>query len=130
MYGLKRKIKMAKKKQLPEDSILNSADLDGDGIVTDEELNKHERMIRMENEDKKEDAQRNMAWFALSGMLLYPLAMIISAIADLQSAVDALSDIAPTYFVSVAALVAAFFGKEAYVKSKDASASVKKEEKW
>ena len=44
---------MAKKKQLPEDSILNSADLDGDGIVTDEELNKHERMIRMENEDKK-----------------------------------------------------------------------------
>ena len=88
---------MAKKKQLPEDSILNSADLDGDGIVTDEELNKHERMIRMENEDKKEDAQRNMAWFALSGMLLYPLAMIISAIADLQSAVDALSDIAPTY---------------------------------
>jgi hypothetical protein len=31
---------------------------------------------------------------------------------------------APTYFVSVAAIVAAFFGKEAYIKSK--SAEVKK----
>jgi len=33
---------------------------------------------------------------------------------------------APTYFVSVAAIVAAFFGKEAYVKSKNAEVSIKK----
>ena len=31
-----------------------------------------ERMMRLENEDKKQDAQRYMAWFALWGMLLYP----------------------------------------------------------
>jgi len=128
MY-LQRKTKMANKK-LQQESKYEKYDLDGDGIVTDAEFEMDQKLIRLENEDKKEDAQRHMAWFALSGMLLYPLAMIISAIADLQSAVDALSDIAPTYFVSVAALVAAFFGKEAYVKSKDASASVKKEEKW
>ncbi len=128
MY-LQGKIKMANKK-LQQESKFEKYDLDGDGIVTDAEFEMDQKLIRLENEDKKEDAQRHMAWFALSGMLLYPLAMIISAIADLQSAVDALSDIAPTYFVSVAALVAAFFGKEAYVKSKDASASVKKEEKW
>jgi hypothetical protein len=128
MY-LQRKTKMANKK-LQQESKYEKYDLNGDGIVTDAEFEMDQKLIRLENEDKKEDAQRHMAWFALSGMLLYPLAMIISAIADLQSAVDALSDIAPTYFVSVAALVAAFFGKEAYVKSKDASASVKKEEKW
>jgi hypothetical protein len=128
MY-LQGKTKMANKK-LQQESKYEKYDLNGDGIVTDAEFEMDQKLIRLENEDKKEDAQRHMAWFALSGMLLYPLAMIISAIADLQSAVDALSDIAPTYFVSVAALVAAFFGKEAYVKSKDASASVKKEEKW
>ena len=33
---------------------------------------------------------------------------------------------AATYFVSVAAIVAAFFGKEAYVKSKQSSMQVKK----
>jgi hypothetical protein len=117
-------------KKLQEESKYEKYDLNGDGVVTDAEFEMDQKLIRLENEDKKEDAQRHMAWFALSGMLLYPIAMIVSAIADLQSAVDALSDIAPTYFVSVAALVAAFFGKEAYVKSKDASASVKKEEKW
>ena len=48
-------------------------DLDGDGVVTDEELDMDERMMRLDNEDKKQDAQRNMAWFALGGMLCIPL---------------------------------------------------------
>ena len=37
-----------------------------------------DRRSDMENEDKKQDAQRNMAWFALSGMLLYPFAVVIA----------------------------------------------------
>ena len=41
--------------------------MDGDGVVSDEEMMREERMIEladkrsdMENEDKKQDAQRNM----------------------------------------------------------------------
>ena len=98
--------------------MLNEADLDGDGIVSNDELNKHERILRIENEDKKEDAQRNMAWFALFGMLLYPFAVVLAAWMGLSGASDILGDMAPTYFVSVAALVAAYYGKEAYVKGK------------
>ena len=44
-------------KVLTSDSVLNEADLDGDGIVSNEELEKHERILKIENEDKKEDAQ-------------------------------------------------------------------------
>ena len=62
---------MAQKK-LEKDSQYAKYDVDGDGVVTDEELDLDERMMRLENEDKKADAQRNMAWFALAGMLLYP----------------------------------------------------------
>jgi len=105
-------------KVLTSDSVLNEADLDGDGIVSNDELNKHERILRIENEDKKEDAQRNMAWFALFGMLLYPFAVVLAAWMGLSGASDILGDMAPTYFVSVAALVAAYYGKEAYVKGK------------
>lgn len=105
-------------KYLEENSQLNSADLDGDGVVTDEELAKHEKMIQIENDDKKEDAQRNMAWFALFGMLLYPFAVILANIIGLDKAPGILGDMAPTYFVSVAAIVAAFYGKEAYTKGK------------
>jgi hypothetical protein len=80
--------------------------------VTDEEMAKAERMLQIENDDKKQDAQRGMAWFALFGMLLYPLAIILSSLLGLETASGLLKDIAPTYFVSVAAIVAAFYAKE------------------
>ena len=99
-------------KKLQEDSVFNQFDEDGDGVVTDEEMAKAERMIRIENDDKKQDAQRGMAWFALFGMLLYPLAIILSSLLGLETASGLLKDIAPTYFVSVAAIVAAFYAKE------------------
>lgn len=93
-------------------------DYDGDGIVADEEAARAERIIRIENEDKKQDAQRNMAWFGLVGMLLYPLLVILSIMIDLDDAATILGDMAPTYFVSVAAIVAAFYGTQAYSSSK------------
>ena len=101
-------------KKLPADSALNDADLDGDGIVSNEELSKHERMIQIENADKREDAQRNMAWFALFGMLLYPFAVVLAVLMGLDQASKTLGDMAPTYFVSVAAIVAAFYTTQAY----------------
>ena len=126
---------MAAQKRLQKDSEYAHLDIDGDGIVTDEELEMDEKMLRlqdmksdMENEDKKEDAQRHMAWFALFGMLLYPSLVVLSVFTGLEKAANVLGDMAPTYFVSVAAIVAAFFGKEAYVKSKDSSVSIKKQD--
>ena len=74
--------------------------------------------VRFENEVKKEDAQRNMAWFALFGMLLYPFAILLASLMQLDQASKTLGSMAPTYFVSVAAIVAAFYGKEAYTKGK------------
>ena len=105
-------------KQLQADSIWAEADADGDGIVTDAEIELFERRVRFENEDKKEDAQRNMAWFALAGMLLYPFSVVLAAGLSLPSAANILGDMAATYFVSVAAIVAAFYGGQAYTKGK------------
>ena len=115
--------KMAAQKKLEKDSEYAHLDKDGDGIVTDEELAMDEKMLRLqdlksdiENEDKKADAQRNMAWFALFGMLLYPFAVVIASWIGLDGAGEILGDMAPTYFVSVAAIVAAFYAKEAIGK--------------
>ena len=68
--------------------------------------------------DKKLDAQRNMAWFALGGMLLYPAFVIAATLFGLDNAAKILGDMAAVYFVSVAAIVAAFYGKEALAKKK------------
>ena len=103
-------------KTLENGSRYEQADVNGDGIVTDAELDMQERMIRIENEDKKQDAQRNMAWFALGGMLLYPFAVVLAVLAGLQVGAEILGDMASVYFVSVAAIVAAFYAKEAINK--------------
>ena len=117
-------IKMAQKK-LQKDSSFAHLDKDGDGIVSDEEMLMERRMIEledlrsdMENEDKKQDAQRNMAWFALGGMLLYPAFVITATLFKLDNAAKILGDMAAVYFVSVAAIVAAFYGKEAITHKK------------
>ena len=105
---------MAEKK-LEKDSKYAIYDVDGDGVVTDEELEMDRKLLEledlksdMENEDKKQDAQRNMAWFALAGMLLYPSLVVISVMIGLDQAAQILGDMAAVYFVSVAAIVAAF----------------------
>jgi len=46
-------------------------------------------------------------------MLLYPFAVVVAELIGLDNASKVLGDMAPTYFVSVAAIVAAFYGKEA-----------------
>ena len=107
---------MAAQKKLAKDSKYAEFDVDGDGIVSDEELAMSKEMMRLENEDKKADAQRNMAWFALFGMLLYPFAVVIASWVGLDGAGEILGDMAPTYFVAVAGIVAAFFGAQAFTK--------------
>lgn len=105
-------------KMLEPNSEYASLDADGDGVVSDEELSLHERFLKIENEDKKEDQIRLMAWFALAGLLLYPVAIVFADLYDLNTAGTLLSDIAPTYFVSVSGLTACFFGMQAYTKGK------------
>ena len=109
---------MAAQKKLEKESQYAKYDVDGDGIVTDEELDMDERMMRLENEDKKQDAQRYMAWFALWGMLLYPSMVVICILFSLDQAAKILGDMAAVYYVSVAAIVAAYFGAQALAKKK------------
>ena len=40
------------------------ADANGDGVVTDQEMAMRERMVLLENRDKKEDQQRYLVWFS------------------------------------------------------------------
>ena len=107
---------MAAQKKLEKESQYAKYDVDGDGIVTDDELDMDERLMRLENEDKRQDAQRYMAWFALAGMLLYPSGVVFSLLIGLDQAAKILGDMAAVYYVSVAAIVAAYFGTQALKK--------------
>ena len=94
------------------------ADTNGDGKVSKREQDMYLEFKRkeLEDADAMRDAQRKMAWFAMFGMLLYPFAVVIANWIGLDQASKILGDMAATYFVSVAAIVAAFFGTQAYSK--------------
>ena len=96
------------------------ADSNGDGKVSDQEQAMYLEFKRKEldDADAMRDAQRNMAWFALWGMLLYPFAVVLAVWIGLDTASKILGDMAATYFVSVAAIVAAFFGGQAFTNKK------------
>jgi Ca2+-binding EF-hand superfamily protein len=105
-------------------SLMQKYDIDGSGQITMEEMDTIERLISLESKkakekdrDKREDAQRAMAWFALFGMLLYPFSVVIATWLGLDHAAEVLGTMANIYFVSVAAIVAAFFGAQAYTNS-------------
>ena len=101
-------------------SEFHPADSNGDGVVSKEEEAMYLEFKRkeLEDADAMRDAQRNMAWYALGGMLLYPFAVVGADFVGLDKASGILGDMAPTYFVAVAGLVAAFFGAQAYQKGK------------
>ena len=104
-----------------EGKTYHPADTNGDGKVSKKEQEMYLEFKRkeLEDADAMRDAQRSMAWFALFGMLLYPFAVVIAQWVGLEQASKVLGDMASTYFVSVAAIVAAFYGKEALInKSK------------
>jgi len=98
-----------------EETKYHPADTNGDGKVSaaEEAMYLEAKRKELEDADAMRDAQRNMAWFSLGGMLLYPFAVVIAELLGLSNASKTLGDMAPTYFVSVAAIVAAFYAKEA-----------------
>jgi hypothetical protein len=101
-----------------ETKVYHPADSNGDGKVSQQEEAMYLEFKRkeLEDADAMRDAQRNMAWFSLSGMLLYPFAVVCASMAGLDQAQETLGDMAPTYFVAVAGIVAAFFGTQAMKK--------------
>ena len=101
-------------------AIHHPADTNGDGKVSkaEEQMYLEFKRKELEDLDAMRDAQRSMAWFALSGMLLYPFAVVIAVLAGLNQASEILGDMAATYVVAVAGIVAAFFGAQAFSKGK------------
>ena len=102
------------------DPELAKKDLNGDGHITSEELEMDLEFKRkeLEDADARRDAMRTMTWFALFGMLLYPAGILITSMLGYEETAKIIGNIAPTYFVAISALVAAYFGANAYVDKK------------
>jgi FtsH-binding integral membrane protein len=108
---------MADTKTIDSDAI-EGMDANGDGHISKAEMEMALEFKRksLEDQDAQRDAMRKMTWFALMGMLLYPFAIVLTSYLGMDDAANIVGDIAPTYFVAISALVAAFFGADALKK--------------
>ena len=97
------------------------ADINGDGVIDKDEYAKlmADKLRReIDDEDAKRDQQRKMVWFALFGMLGYPLFVFASGALGFDNESKIIGDMSGVYFMSVGLVVSAFFGADAYVKGK------------
>jgi len=87
-------------------------DLNDNGKIDPDEraiMLEDRRRIMMDS-DAKRDAQRRMAWFSLTGMLLFPFGVVFTEWMELPRASEMLSSMSNIYYVSIAAIVAAYYG--------------------
>jgi len=91
-------------------------DLDGDGVVTDEEMKKSTEMLELELREEKADAQKRMSWVALGSMLVFT-AILFSPIIS-ETRVSALADLLGLFYIGQASIVGFYFGAQAYMSKK------------
>jgi hypothetical protein len=103
-------------KKLETDSAYNQFDTDHDGVVTDNELARSERMMMIENMDKMADQQRVMAWAAV-GLVPALIVFTSSPLVSLEK-LNALSGILTTFSAGMTTIVVTFMAATAYVRGK------------
>ncbi len=91
-------------------------DLDGDGEITDEELEHAKEIRETERDLRKSLAQLRMARFTLIGMGLFTAAMFTPWVTIER--IEALSDISNLFYISGAGIVGAYMGTTAWMSRK------------
>ena len=101
-------------KKLQVESKYNEYDLDGDGVVSDEEIENAKAIKETETQLRKQLAQLRMARYTLVAMGVFTFAMFVI---DIER-VKALSDISNLFYLSGAGIVGAYMGTTAWMNKK------------
>ena len=91
-------------------------DVDGDGVVTDEEMEQSTAMLELELREEKSAAQRRMAWIAMASMILFTIGLFAPIFTD--SRINALADILGLFYIAQAGVVGAYMGVSAWMSKK------------
>ena len=102
-------------KKLQKDSKYNDKDLNGDGVVSDDELDEWKQSEEVKRLNRKQMHQRNMAWTALVSMILFTAIMFTPIVPDER--IKLLTDISNLFYLAQAGIVGAFMGFAAFDKT-------------
>ena len=88
-------------------------DSDEDGIISENDIKKTQDILEIENQDKKEDQQRRMAWMAMVSMVFFTALLFLPWI-DIER-IQAIDNIMSMFYIAQAGVVATFYGSQAYI---------------
>ena len=91
----------------------NKYDLDNDGTVDYEEIERSRTMFELEIREEKAAVQKKMSWIALISMIVATCVLFSPIISD--SRVAALADLLGLFYIAQASVVGFYFGAQAYV---------------
>jgi|TARA_R100000479_G_scaffold126754_1_gene65921 hypothetical protein len=103
-------------KKLEPKSKYAQHDLDGDGVVTDEEIAREKEMLELELREEKSNAQKSMAWVAMGSMIVFSLFLFSPLLTD--GRVKALADLLGLFYIAQAGVVGAYMGVSAWMSRK------------
>ena len=106
-------------KKLQKDSKLDPYDFDGDGVVTDAEIDKAKEIREFEDMSRKHLAQLRMARWSLIGMGVFTLMLFMPFIPDER--IELLTDFSNLFYVTGAGLVGAYMGVSALMSKNGGS---------
>lgn len=103
-------------KKFQENTSYAQYDLDGDGEITDEELEHAKEIRETERDLRKSLAQLRMARYTLIGMGVFTAAMFTPWVS--VERIEALSEISSLFYISGAGIVGAYMGTTAWMARK------------
>ena len=90
-------------------------DKNKDGVISQEEIERQKMIIEIELGEQKARTQKRMAWIALYAIIGVTCYLFTPFITD--SRVAAIADLLGLFYVSLAGIVAAYFGVQAWVQT-------------
>ena len=99
-----------------DNSVQQKYDVDGDGKVSDNDIEDMEKIQEIERDNKKQSAQRRMAWVAIWSMIVFTVVLFSPIVSDER--VQALADLLGLFYIAQAGIVGAFMGVSAWMSRK------------
>lgn len=91
-------------------------DLNRDGTVTQEEIEKSKELREIELREEKAETQKNMAITAMISMLIFTVFLFLPFFSD--SRIQALADVLGLFYIAQAGVVGAYMGFTTWMSRK------------
>lgn len=99
-----------------KNNITKKYDINRDGEISEDELSEMKTIEEIERDNRKQSAQRRMAWVSIWSMIVFTIILFSPIVSNER--VNALADLLGLFYVAQAGIVGAFMGVSAWLSKK------------